>query len=248
MATGGALFELEDQQWFPMCLRRMQVEYIGWLAMNFKIYRPLAPVLREAVHASGADRVIDIGSGNGGPIMDLARSDQLNGIEFLLTDRFPAPFTTGSSHVKWLELSVDALSIDVPSGFRTFFNVFHHFSEAEKQQLLKIHGKHGLLIAEILQPDLICFLQILLATTIGQVVLCPFVRPFRWERLLFTWLIPINILTVAWDGLVSVIRVDRASVLADRARKFAPAGAKIESGGSGPWWKRVSWVTVIPAK
>ncbi|MDQ3100808.1 MAG: hypothetical protein M3R08_05435, partial [Bacteroidota bacterium] len=108
------------------------------------------------------------------------------------------------------------------------------------------HGSNGLLIAELLQPNILCFLQILLVTTIGQVFLCPFVKPFRLERLFFTWILPINILTVVWDGLVSVVRVDRLELMADRAREFAPPGSRIENGRSGPWWKQVSWVAIIP--
>ena len=34
----------------------------------------------------------------------------------------------------------------------------------------------------------------------------PLIRPFRWGRLLFTYLIPIVPLFVWWDGIVSALR------------------------------------------
>ena len=38
-------------------------------------------------------------------------------------------------------------------------------------------------------------------------VLTPFVRPFRWSRLLFTYLIPLIPLLVLFDGTVSMLRI-----------------------------------------
>ena len=37
-------------------------------------------------------------------------------------------------------------------------------------------------------------------------LLTPKMRPFRWSRLLLTYLIPIIPLVVLWDGLVSCLR------------------------------------------
>jgi hypothetical protein len=47
---------------------------------------------------------------------------------------------------------------------------------------------------------------VLLATTAGQVLLSPFVLPFRLSRLLFTWVLPVNIVTVCFDGIISVLK------------------------------------------
>ena len=38
-------------------------------------------------------------------------------------------------------------------------------------------------------------------------LLTPFVRPFRWSRLLFTYLIPLIPLLVLFDGTVSFLRL-----------------------------------------
>ncbi len=242
------MFELEDQPWFPAFLRRMQVEYIGWLVMAFRVYRPLAPILADELSQARTRRVLDIGSGHGGPIMDLARCRELLGVDFMLSDLYPSPRDTGSANITWHGAPLDAMAPDAPEGFRTMFNAYHHFSEAGKRALIQVHGTKGFLVAELLRPGLLCFFQILLVTTVGQVLLCPFVKPFRWERLLFTWVIPINLITVMWDGLVSVIRVDGPRTLDVRAREFAPAGTHVVSGVSGPWWAPVSWFAVIPSR
>jgi len=43
----------------------------------------------------------------------------------------------------------------------------------------------------------------LLFTPVFVAVATPFIRPFRWRRLLWTYLLPLVPLTCWWDGLVS---------------------------------------------
>jgi hypothetical protein len=47
-----------------------------------------------------------------------------------------------------------------------------------------------------------------LSVTVPIVVLfvTPVIRPFRWSRLLFTYVIPILPLALLWDGIVSAFR------------------------------------------
>jgi len=39
-----------------------------------------------------------------------------------------------------------------------------------------------------------------------MLIATPFVKPFKWSRILFTYLIPVMPVTLWWDGLVSVMR------------------------------------------
>jgi hypothetical protein len=241
------LFELEDLPAFPSVLRRQQVEFIGWLVDHFGIYAPAVPLLSAALVRTGNAHVTDLGSGSGGPIQYLARHPGLSHVQFLLTDRYPAPTTTGSKHVSWHTYPVDALSPNAPGdGLLTLFNAFHHFTPVQQEQLVQLHASRGLIVFEVLQPTLFSFLKILFTTTIGQLLLAPFVRPFRWERLLFTYILPINLLTIPWDGLVSVLRSDHATALVQRFRTAAPVGHTLDGGTAGPWWAPVTWMSCLP--
>lgn len=243
------LFELEDLPGFPAVLRVQQVEFIGWLVDRFGIYAPVVPLLQAALERTGSTKVTDLGSGSGGPILYLARRAELSHVQFLLTDRFPAPEQTSAEQLNWHHEAVDALAPNAPgTGVLTLFNAFHHFTPEQQQQIVREHGARGLLVFEILQPNVSTFLKILFTTTIGQLLLAPFVRPFRWERLLFTYILPINLITIPWDGLVSVLRSDRASTLVDRLRPAAPAGAVVDGGTIGPWWAPVTWVSCLPER
>jgi len=243
------ILELEDQPWFPSWMRRMQTEYIGWLVQRFGLYRPLAPVLADMLERAGAEAVTDLGAGNGGPTLALAVHPSLHGVSFTLTDLYPSPAISGLDNVHWHHEPVDALAMNAQlPGMRTMFNAFHHFKEADKRRLIAQSGRHGLFVAEILQPDVWCFLKVVFTTTVGQILMAPIVRPFRLERLFFTWILPVNLFTVTWDGIASVIKVDKPKMLAQRARESAPLGTATFSGVCGYPWARISWFCVLPER
>jgi hypothetical protein len=144
--------------------------------------------------------------------------------------------------------AVDALAPeDLPDGPVTFFNAFHHFTAEQQLAIVRTLAGRGVFVFEVLQPNAFVFLKILFTTTIGQLLLTPFVRPFRWSRLFFTYVLPINLVTVPWDGLVSVLRVDTAATLKERFLEAAPTGTKVEAGVVGPWWAPITWAYVLPA-
>ena len=241
------LFELEDLPGFPSVLRRQQVEFIGWLVDRFGIYSPVVPLLSSVIMRTGNSQVTDLGSGSGGPIHYLARQPALSQVSFLLTDHYPTSSETTMDHVRWHAGPVNALSQNTPgTGVLTLFNAFHHFTPAQQAELVQLHAPRGLLVFEVLQPNIVTFLKILFTTTIGQLLLAPFVRPFRWERLLFTYILPINMITIPWDGLVSVLRSDHPSTLVQRLRPAVPAGHSLEGGIVGPWWAPVTWLSLLP--
>jgi hypothetical protein len=255
------LFELEDLPGFPSVLRRQQVEFIGWLVDRFGIYESVVPLIGAAVAHLGNARVTDLGSGSGGPIHYLARQSELSPVEFLLSDRYPAraanssPTThlstrpTTNPRVAWHPEPVDAGSGELPGdGLLTLFNAFHHFTTAQQRQLVKSNASRGILVVEVLQPTPLTFFKILFTTTVGQLLLAPFVRPFRWERLLFTYLLPINLITIPWDGLVSVLRSSHAATLLQALQSAVPAGHTLAGGTVGPWWAPVTWVRCLPER
>lgn len=92
--------------------------------------------------------------------------------------------------------------------YYTMFNAFHHFSDPMKRELVKRmrEAKSPVIIAEILQPTVLCLLNVIAMTTIGCILLTPFIRPFSFGRLFFTYVLPVNILTITADGVISVFK------------------------------------------
>ncbi len=218
------MVELEDLPWFPRLLREYQGQYIGWLAVRSGVYEPLLAHWDKR-SAFGHVRV-DLCSGSGEPALSLHRS--VGSLEQLtLTDRFPARGTTTPINIRYATDALDARSLrPVPGVIYTMFNAFHHFTREEQAKLvrrIKAAGAEGWFV-EVLEPTLVCALKVLAATTIGVVLFMPFVRPFRWGRLFFTYLLPLNVFTITWDGLISVLRSRRARTY---RRRFAGEGVRV---------------------
>jgi hypothetical protein len=93
------------------------------------------------------------------------------------------------------------------------FNAFHHFSKEEKIHILsKIQAAGSKArFVEILQPGLLCFIKVCVACTVGVLLLTPFIRPFSLKRLFYTYILPLGLLSILSDGLVSVLRSGSAS-------------------------------------
>src|SRR5262249_9664767 len=49
-------------------------------------------------------------------------------------------------------------------------------------------------------------LPLLLVTPLRVLIATPFIRPFRWSRLLWTYLVPVAPLVLLFDSVVSVLR------------------------------------------
>jgi hypothetical protein len=110
---------------------------------------------------------------------------------------------------------VDARNISSElKGFRTFFTSFHHLGPEDAKQVLQdaVSKRTGIGIFESTRRDLFAFLWMLLLP-ITVWITTPWIRPFSIKRLLFTYLLPIVPLVLAWDGLVSCWRTYSCSEL-----------------------------------
>jgi hypothetical protein len=208
--------ELEDYHWFPQRLRKYQMDYIGNLVQWVHLYKPLVPVVQQLMRQHHLQQITDCCSGNGAPAMYIQR--QLQPMSPLtLTDKYPQPIAA-TTDVNYITTPIDVLElIPQPHHLYTMFNAFHHFNTVEQQALLKrfADAKASCLIAEILQPNVAVLLKIILTTTLVQLLTAPFIKPFSWGRLLFTYLLPINLITVTYDGIVSVLKSKSLSSYAD---------------------------------
>ena len=203
------LSELEDQSWFPNWMRTHQVSFLAFMAQKFELYRPVVPVLADIFINCQTNTWTDLASGAGGPVSFFKKAIP-NAPIVVLTDKYPStPMAGLPQGIKYHPQPVDIETTDPPqTGLITVFNGFHHFSWAARQKLLRHAAHHGrpLLVGEILTPGLASMLKVIVATTLGQLIFNPFVKPFRWHRIIFTYLLPLHLLTTLYDGLISVIK------------------------------------------
>jgi hypothetical protein len=236
------LFELEDQPWFPGVLRDLATDYLHFMEAAFSLHRPVVAPLAEALRAAGEDRVVDLCSGGGGPVPALRGDLAAEGlaVTFILTDRFPnlpafeRVAAASGGGVTFVAGSVDAKAVprDLP-GFRTMFNSFHHFSPADAVAVLRDAAASGRSIGVFEVPDrrLAMLLATLLLIPLMVAAATPFIRPFRWRRLFWTYALPLVPLTCWWDGVVSMLRAYTPEELSRLASQVAGGGRPVPLAG-----------------
>ncbi len=187
------LKELEDYAWFPKILRKYQMDFIGFTVAKSKLYESL--FIQTKIKQ---ETIFDLCSGSGNPAIQLA---QVSDKKVILSDKYPQD----QASIK----QVDILNYNFDKNyFYTVFNAFHHFDpEQQKTIVKKLQDEAAdFIIVEILQPTIVNFIKISLTTTFGQLIITPFIKPFSILRIVLTYLIPINIVTVTYDGLISVLK------------------------------------------
>lgn len=209
------LFEVLDQWWCPQPVRHGATDFLEAITSRANIYSPVQEEIFRAIDECGAGRVVDLCSGGGGPWLSprwrstLAERERLN---VLLTDKFPSDVLCGrleaDPQLSCVKFSVDAASVPQElRGFRTIFSSFHHFPDTVAGAVLgdAVRCGNGFAMAEVTSRTLRGFAIISLMPIFAW-VLTPNMRPFRWSRLLLTYLVPLIPLVVLWDGLVSCCR------------------------------------------
>ena len=198
--------ELEDHNWFSPRLRNFQTEFIGFAVVKCRVYDRFIERIKKLSLPSRP--MIDLCSGSGEPAITIFEKSNCFS-RLILTDKFPGKNPLQEDRIRYERSSADVLQMEFKSGnYYTMFNALHHFSDGDKTMLTqKIRSANaGAFFVEILEPHFYCFLKILLGCTIGSLLFTPFIRPFSFTRLFFTYIIPLNILTITFDGIVSVFK------------------------------------------
>jgi hypothetical protein len=196
--------ELEDLPYFPKSLRNFQTEFIGFVVVRFNIYEAFIKHIRSLPHS---DKMIDLCSGSGEVAVHVFKESNCFS-HLILSDKFPN-ILFNDKQISYEPNSMDVLQMDFHSGVcYTMFNAFHHFKDEDKLKIVKkiIDTGSQSFFVEILEPSIVCFLKVLFMTTIGTFFLTPLIRPFSFKRIFLTYILPINIFTITYDGIISVFK------------------------------------------
>jgi len=212
------LFEFEDQLWFPQSIRACMQDHLRFMGdLSTPAYKGFVEKLRPAMERLGQREILDLCSGGGGPIRTILKLLRAQGFAATarVTDLFPnvAAYRQlehdSGGIIQGCDASVNATSVPPAlSGFRLLANGFHHFRPQDTAMVLAdaVKQQRGIAVIEMVSRSPLAFFSIF----VGLVMLfvtAPFVRPFRFSRLFFTYLLPLVPLCILWDGLVSCLRV-----------------------------------------
>jgi len=204
------LFEFSDQAWLPRTFRRFLTDLLEYQATTYRIYDAAIPKLNEALRRAGSREILDLCSGSGGPLRDL--TSRLCADRIVLSDRFPVapPSADGDEMEKISYLAEPLDARDVPprmAACRTLFASFHHFAAADARRILAsaVAARAPIAIFEFTERRF---------ARLWRMAVAPLVvwhdtwrvRPLRWSRLFWSYVVPVMPLLYTWDAIVSHLR------------------------------------------
>lgn len=220
----------------------MLTDVMSSFATSFNVFSPVVPKLKRVLEKLKCRNLVDLCSGGSGPVLQMqtyleGREDYL--VDIVLTDKFPdvENFRRASGEspgrISHIETPVDAA--DVPAhlkGFRTFFASFHHFEPALARRILEdaVRKKEGIGVFEYTERNLIVWLIPTLLIPPFVWVTTLFIRPYCWERLVWTYIVPVVPLVSLWDGVVSNLRTYSPKELKQLVGKATSPGYRWEIG------------------
>jgi hypothetical protein len=215
------LFEFTDLSWYPQTFRRIQTDYLQFVATRSSAQKNLVPLLIQGLQVANTTEIVDLCSGGSGPWLILQKQLAQAGypVKILLTDKYPdsqAVQKWGNGfggEIAYLPEPIDALQVPpCLKGMRTLFEGFHHFKPDQAQAIIcnavENRAPIGIFEMSLKPPYGLPFLLFApVMTILAYFVLTPFIRPLTWSRLLWTYLIPVVPLITCWDGIISLLRV-----------------------------------------
>lgn len=210
------LIEIEDQRWCPRGVRNAVTDYLQFGLVTMKPYTAIVPLLVKALQRSRTSVIVDLCSGGAGPWFWLQPALAEFGVQVsvLLTDIYPnldafarAEAKSGG-RVQFHRTPVDACRVPGDlRGFRTVFTAFHHLRPEQARAVLSdaVRQRQGIAVFELTERNGRSMLMTL-AAPLMLLLVTPWIRPFRWSRLVWTYLLPAVPLVTLFDGLVSCLR------------------------------------------
>lgn len=239
------LFELEDQRWFPHIIRQGMLDFLRFMISKLDAYESAIPLLKELLERTNQDQIIDLCSGAGGGIavVQAAISKEMNRpIRVTLTDLYPNVESykylqeQTAGQITFIAESVNAMAVpEHIKGARTIFSSFHHFTPVQARALLQdaADKRTAIGIFEGADKSWVELLALWVLFPFLIFIVTPFIRPFKFSRLFFTYIVPAIPIGILWDGTVSLLRIYTPQMLTEMANAVQTQNYNWQAGKVG---------------
>jgi hypothetical protein len=178
--------QFTNTSWFPTFLTRCIYEFMTWFVGKVNAAKPFIPVIEEGLQHANRIVVINKKCGAGFETVAHLIDGNINNVK-VDADNF--------------EANEDGLYISV--------NSFHQFTAKEAKEILyKVSKKRQpIVIVEGNNDSLWQVFGMTVIVPLTVIITAPFVKPFRIERLIFTYLIPVLPLVTFLDGFIALFKL-----------------------------------------
>ena len=209
--------QITNAKWFPTILTRCVHEFMTWFVHKVKAAKPFMPIIEEGLQYADKIVVLEKKGGAGFETLEVFLDEGLEKIH-VDSDTF--------------EANEEGLYVSV--------NSFHQFDEDQARSILeKVASKRQpIAIVEGNNDSLWQVFGMTVIVPLTVLLTAPFVKPFRIERLIFTYLIPILPLVIFIDGFLALFKLyaprdlDELTAFIDQ-RKYVWRSGKLDNERGG---------------
>ncbi len=157
-----------------------------WFVNKVNAAKPFVPVIEEGLKHADQIVVVDKECGAGFETVDHLIDEKISRL-FVNAENFNA--------------SEEGLYLSV--------NSFHQFSVEEAKDMLKqiSHNRQPAVIVEGNNDSLWQVVGMTVIVPLTVLVTAPFVKPFRFERIIFTYLLPVLPVVTFFDGFMALFKI-----------------------------------------
>lgn len=211
-------FESHELSWMPDALKVLFREILSWQQDLGGVYAAAVPVVADWLDRTGANAILDLCSGAGGPGITLVKALREGGVpsaKIKLTDLYPATDVYARLKAEHAEfVTYEAMSVDATNSrrddtfrVRTLLSAFHHFSPQSAQKILAdaAQNSDGICIMDPFHRDWWHLLSVPIGTTFGT-QFYPLLRDRSPFAIAMCNLTPVMPAMFFWDSIASVLR------------------------------------------
>lgn len=217
--------QISNAWWFPEFLTRCIHEFMTWFVGKANAAKPFLPIIKEGLQYANRIVVIDKNSGAGFETVDSFINKNILRSHVAM-DYFDA-------EQEGLYVSINSFHQLNPEKARNLLN-----KVAEKRQPIAVLEGNNDSLWQVFGMTLIVPITVLLTA--------PFVRPFRIERLFFTYLIPILPVVTLIDGFLALFKLYAPTDLdeltaAIEQKNYKWRSGKLDNGRGGKIIYLLGW-------
>ncbi|MEZ4889012.1 MAG: hypothetical protein R2779_00195 [Crocinitomicaceae bacterium] len=186
--------QFTNMSWFPQNLKKLMAEFLSWFVLKVNASKPFIPVINKTLEQTGMKKIIYI---------DLQIGAGLDTVQ---------PFIDKTIEIKCLDIK-DFNTSD--KGLYLFVNSFHQLSVEDAKSILKniSESKNPIVVVEGNNDSLWQIVGMTFFVPMTILFASLFVKPFRFQRIIFTYLIPILPIVTMIDGCIALLKLYNPSDL-----------------------------------
>lgn len=178
--------QITNAKWFPEFLTRCVYEFMTWFVNKVNAAKPFVPVIEEGLQH--ADRIVVV--------------HKKCGAGFETVDHLI------DGKIKRVKVDADHFEAN-ENGLYLSVNSFHQFTVREAKQILfeVSQKRQPIVVVEGNNDSLWQVFGMTVIVPLTVILTAPFVKPFRLERLVFTYLIPVLPFVTFLDGFLALFKL-----------------------------------------